>query len=38
MNEMVPYEQIEGKIYLFRGKKVMLDRDLAALYGCELRN
>lgn len=31
--EVVPYEQIEGKIYLLRGKKVMLDRDLAVLYG-----
>lgn len=31
--EIVPYEQIEGKIYLLRGKKVMLDRDLAVLYG-----
>jgi len=31
--EIVPYEQIEGKIYLLRGKKVMLDRDLARLYG-----
>jgi len=31
--EIVPYEQIEGKIYLIRGQKVMLDRDLARLYG-----
>lgn len=30
---MVPDERIEGKIYLVRGKKVMLDRDLALLYG-----
>ncbi|MFH1253277.1 MAG: ORF6N domain-containing protein [Candidatus Uhrbacteria bacterium] len=30
---VVPCEQIEGKIYLIRGKKVMLDRDLAKFYG-----
>src|SRR3989338_1660623 len=29
---LVPEESIERKIYLIRGKKVMLDRDLAALY------
>lgn len=29
----LPEGRIEGKIYLFRGKKVMLDRDLALLYG-----
>jgi len=35
--EIVPYEQIEGKIYLIRGKKVMFDRDLARLYGVETK-
>jgi hypothetical protein len=30
---MVPAERIERRIYLIRGQKVMLDRDLAALYG-----
>jgi hypothetical protein len=30
---LIPNERIEGKIYLIRGKKVMFDRDLAALYG-----
>ena len=29
---MVPAEQIENKIYLIRGHKVMLDKDLAQLY------
>ncbi|MBI5787957.1 MAG: ORF6N domain-containing protein [Candidatus Schekmanbacteria bacterium] len=29
----VPYETITGKILLIRGKKVMLDKDLAGLYG-----
>ncbi len=32
---LIPQETIEGKILLIRGKKVMLDRDLAALYGVE---
>ena len=31
--ELVPYELIENKIYLIRGQKVMLDKDLAVLYG-----
>ena len=30
---IVPQEHIENKIFLIRGKKVMLDRDLAELYG-----
>jgi len=29
----IPVEHIEHSIYLIRGQKVMLDRDLAALYG-----
>ncbi len=33
----VPEETIEGKILLIRHKKVMLDRDLAALYGVETK-
>jgi len=37
MKEIIPYEQIENKIYLLRGKKVMLDRDLAKLYGVETK-
>jgi hypothetical protein len=37
MDAIVPIEQIEKKIYLIRGHKVMLDRDLAALYGVETR-
>ncbi|MBI4138890.1 ORF6N domain-containing protein, partial [Candidatus Uhrbacteria bacterium] len=28
----IPEERIEAKIYMIRGKKVMLDRDLAVLY------
>lgn len=30
---IVPAERIEAKILLIRGQKVMLDADLAALYG-----
>ena len=30
---LVPVEIIQNKIYLIRGRKVMLDRDLAELYG-----
>ena len=29
---LIPSERIESKIYLIRGKKVMLDKDLASLY------
>jgi hypothetical protein len=30
---LVPVERIERAIILVRGEKVMLDRDLAAIYG-----
>ncbi len=30
---LVPSERIVSKIYFIRGRKVMVDRDLAALYG-----
>ncbi len=33
MKELIPQEVIERKIYLIRGHKVMLDKDLATLYG-----
>jgi len=32
MTDLIPAERIENKIYLIRGQKVMLDRDLAKLY------
>ena len=32
MKSIVPIERIEKKIYLIRGHKVMLDKDLADLY------
>jgi len=34
---VIPVEQIARSIYLIRGEKVMLDSDLAALYGVETR-
>ncbi len=33
----IPVERITGKIFLIRGTKVMLDRDLASLYEVETR-
>ena len=38
MTELVPVELIASKIYLIRGIKVMLDRDLAKLYGVTTGN
>lgn len=35
---LIPAERIEQAILLLRGQKVMLDRDLAALYGVETKN
>ena len=32
-SELLPIEMVERHIYAIRGRKVMLDRDLAALYG-----
>jgi len=34
---MIPVEKIDQSILLIRGKKVMLDRELANLYGVETR-
>lgn len=34
---VMPQEVIESKIFLVRGKKVLFDRDLAALYGVETK-
>ena len=38
MSEIVPHEVIENKIFLIRERKVMLDRDLAELYGVATKN
>ena len=37
IQSMLPDEVIMNKIYVIRGKKVMLDRDLAGLFGVENR-
>ena len=37
MKELIPIEAITGLIHLIRGHKVMLDRDLAELYGVETK-
>ena len=34
---LIPLEVIEGKIFVLRGGRVMLDRDLAKLYCVETR-
>lgn len=34
---IIPFERIESRIFVIRGKKVMLDRDLAGLYGVETK-
>ena len=33
MNNLIPVERVERRIFLLRGQKVMLDADLAELYG-----
>ena len=38
MKDLIPQEIIERKIYLIRGHKVMLDSDLARLYGVRTKN
>jgi hypothetical protein len=37
MNNLIPQEVVEKRIYLIRRQKVMIDRDLAELYGVETR-
>lgn len=37
MNEPIPQEIIEQRIFLIRKQKVMIDRDLAELYGVETK-
>lgn len=35
--DLIPSERIEKAIYLIRGEKVMVDRDLASLYAVETK-
>ena len=37
MRDVIPHERIESRIVELRGRKVMLDRDLAELYGVETK-
>jgi phage regulator Rha-like protein len=37
MKNLIPQEVIEQKIFMIRGHKVMIDRDLAELYGVETK-
>jgi hypothetical protein len=37
MRQLVPLERIEKRIFLMRGEKVLLDADLADLYGVETK-
>ncbi|TAK54524.1 MAG: ORF6N domain-containing protein [Bacteroidetes bacterium] len=36
-SQLIPLETIEKKIFFIRGQKVMLDKDLAELYGVETK-
>jgi phage regulator Rha-like protein len=38
MSNIIPQEVIENKIFFIRGRKVMLDKDLAQLYGVTTSN
>jgi len=38
MDKLVPIEDVVAKIFVIRGKRVMLDRDLACLYGVETKH
>jgi len=37
MKSLIKQEEIVGRIYFLRGEKVILDRDLAILYGVETK-
>ena len=37
VTHLIPQERIEGQIFVIRDRKVMLDRDLAKLYGVETK-
>ena len=37
MNDLISIEEITSRIYFIRGHKVMIDRDLAELYGVETK-
>ena len=37
MNEIIKYENVESKIMVIRGENVIIDRDVAELYGVETK-
>ena len=37
MTDLIPVENISSKIFVIRGHKVMIDRDLAELYEVETK-
>ena len=37
ITEVIPYERVENKIFVVRGQKVMIDRDIAELYEVETK-
>ena len=37
MSEIIGYEEVEGKILSIRGQSVIVDRDVAELYGVQTR-
>ena len=38
MNDLIPQEIIEQRIFLIRNQKVMIDKDIAELYGVETKH
>lgn len=38
MKDLIPQEVVEKRIFIIRGQKVMMDRDLSELYGVTTRN
>lgn len=38
MTEVMTVENIQNKVYVIRGQQVMLDYDLAEIYGYEVKN
>jgi len=37
MSEMIRFEEVEKRVLALRGQQVLLDRDVAELYGVETR-
>ena len=37
MKDLIPLEVVEHRIFIIRGHKVMIDRDIAELYGVETK-